>query len=173
MLELAEATDVWRALPAEIAGTLRMEAGLSITEMIEAISSESGYSPPLDTSYTASSAAPCGIRSSSSSTGSPIRRPPSPRSWPSSAAIGFVEAREGRSLEPLQNAMRLGARVAWRWLCAVAGEPGLDMQVLGRIGEAIFVYLDELARRVGPRLPGGAAPRSRASATGIAGGCST
>ena len=59
--------------------------------------------------------------------------------------IGGMEAREGRSLEPLQNALRLGARVAWRWLCAAAGEPGLDMQVLGRIGEAIFVYLDELA----------------------------
>lgn len=60
-------------------------------------------------------------------------------------AIGAVEAHEGRSLEPLQNALRLGARVAWRWLCAAAGEPGLDLQVLGRMGEAIFVYLDELA----------------------------
>jgi hypothetical protein len=41
--------------------------------------------------------------------------------------------------------MRLSARAGWRRLCAVAGDHGLDMPVLGRIGEAIFVYLDELA----------------------------
>ncbi|HEX4257898.1 MAG TPA: helix-turn-helix domain-containing protein, partial [Streptosporangiaceae bacterium] len=59
--------------------------------------------------------------------------------------IGAAEAREGRSLEPLQAALRLGARVGWRRLCAIAAEQGLDALALGRAGEAIFVYLDELA----------------------------
>jgi hypothetical protein len=60
-------------------------------------------------------------------------------------AIGAAEAREGRSLEPLQAALRLGARVGWRRLCTVAAAHRLDMLALGRAGEAIFVYLDELA----------------------------
>ena len=33
-------------------------------------------------------------------------------------AIGGTAAREGRTLDALQDALRLGARVAWRWLCA-------------------------------------------------------
>jgi hypothetical protein len=58
--------------------------------------------------------------------------------------IGRIEAAEGRSLEPLQMALRLGARVAWRRLYAAAGR-SLGPDVLARIGEAIFLYLDELA----------------------------
>jgi PucR C-terminal helix-turn-helix domain len=59
--------------------------------------------------------------------------------------IGRIEAAEGRSLEPLQTALRLGARVAWRRLYEAAGYGGLGTDVLARIGEAIFLYLDELA----------------------------
>jgi len=60
--------------------------------------------------------------------------------------IGRIEAAEGRNLEPLQTALRLGARVAWRSLCAKArDESVLDPDVLARVGEAIFLYLDELA----------------------------
>jgi PucR C-terminal helix-turn-helix domain len=58
--------------------------------------------------------------------------------------IGRIEAAEGRSLEPLQMALRLGARVAWRRLYEAAGG-NLGPDVLARIGEAIFLYLDELA----------------------------
>jgi len=58
-------------------------------------------------------------------------------------AIGGTAAREGRTLDALQDALRLGARVAWRWLCEA--DAGLDRQELSRVGEAIFAYLDELA----------------------------
>ena len=58
-------------------------------------------------------------------------------------AIGGAAAREGRTLDALQDALRLGARVAWRWLCEA--DAGLDRRELSRIGEAIFAYLDELA----------------------------
>jgi hypothetical protein len=53
--------------------------------------------------------------------------------------LGFAAAREGQGLEPLQAAMRLSARVGWRRLCLIASLHGLDMLVLGHIGEAIFV----------------------------------
>lgn len=58
-------------------------------------------------------------------------------------AIGCTAAREGRTLDALQDALRLGARVAWRWLCEA--DAGLDRRELSRVGEAIFAYLDELA----------------------------
>jgi hypothetical protein len=58
-------------------------------------------------------------------------------------AIGGAAAREGRTLDALQDALRLGARVAWRWLCEA--DAGLDRRELSRVGEAIFAYLDELA----------------------------
>ncbi|ETK30877.1 hypothetical protein MPTA5024_38100, partial [Microbispora sp. ATCC PTA-5024] len=59
--------------------------------------------------------------------------------------IGRGEAAEGRDLEPFQTAMRLGARVAWRQVTEQAGELGLDPQTLYDLGEAIFIYLDQLA----------------------------
>ncbi|MEU0569682.1 helix-turn-helix domain-containing protein [Nonomuraea sp. NPDC005983] len=59
--------------------------------------------------------------------------------------IGRGEAAEGRNLEPLQAAMRLGARVGWRRLTELAEPLGLSPQSLYDLGEAIFVYLDQLA----------------------------
>ncbi|WP_307827473.1 helix-turn-helix domain-containing protein [Planomonospora sp. ID82291] len=59
--------------------------------------------------------------------------------------IGRGEANEGRNLDPLQTAMRLGARVAWRRLTEQAEDLGLTPQQLYDLGEAIFVYLDQLA----------------------------
>ncbi|MEO3806215.1 helix-turn-helix domain-containing protein [Nonomuraea sp. B1E8] len=59
--------------------------------------------------------------------------------------IGRGEAAEGRNLEPLQAAMRLGARVGWRRLTELAGPCGLSPQNLYDLGEAIFVHLDQLA----------------------------
>ncbi|MET9341734.1 MULTISPECIES: helix-turn-helix domain-containing protein [unclassified Nonomuraea] len=59
--------------------------------------------------------------------------------------IGRGEAAEGRNLEPLQTAMRLGARVGWRRLTELAEPLGLTPQSLYDLGEAIFVYLDQLA----------------------------
>jgi hypothetical protein len=58
-------------------------------------------------------------------------------------AIGFTAAREGRTLDALQNALRLGARVAWHWLCQA--DVGLSRRELSQVGDAIFGYLDDLA----------------------------
>ena len=145
-LELAEAADVWHALPAEMAGTLRTEAAASVAEMTEAIRSEvTEYALPLDDTYASTLG-----RAVRHAVGTFIDRVEDPGT-PMTAIvaefreIGLAAAREGHGLEPLQAAMRLSARVGWRRLCRVAGEQGLDMLMLGHIGEAIFVYLDELA----------------------------
>ena len=60
-------------------------------------------------------------------------------------AIGAGEQREGRSLDALQAATRLGARLGWRWLVDFAQAEGLPLPVLGRLAELLFGYLDQVA----------------------------
>jgi len=59
--------------------------------------------------------------------------------------VGFGEAVEGRSLDHLQNAMRFGSRIAWRYLAAEAQRQGKPPALISLLAEAIFAYLDELA----------------------------
>ncbi|MQY06900.1 PucR family transcriptional regulator [Actinomadura macrotermitis] len=71
-------------------------------------------------------------------------------SWDPVAAvyreIGWAEAREGRSLDVLQTSLRLGARVAWRRLAAESENYNISRRTLASIAEAIFAFLDEIAR---------------------------
>jgi hypothetical protein len=60
-------------------------------------------------------------------------------------ALGAGEMREGRSLDSLQAAMRIGARVAWHRLIGVAEHADLPVRTIGRLAEATFRYLDEIA----------------------------
>ena len=60
-------------------------------------------------------------------------------------AIGAGEMREGRSLDALHAAMRLGARVAWRRLIDFAEETALPTRVLGTLAETTFQHLDAIA----------------------------
>ncbi|GAB3665969.1 PucR family transcriptional regulator [Actinocorallia lasiicapitis] len=60
------------------------------------------------------------------------------------AAIGRGEAGEGRSLDPLQSAMRVGSLVAWRRLSSNAYD--LDPRIIASLGEAVFLHQDEIAK---------------------------
>ncbi|TDD70136.1 PucR family transcriptional regulator [Actinomadura darangshiensis] len=59
--------------------------------------------------------------------------------------VGYGEAVEGRSLEHLQNAMRIGSRLAWRHLAVEAERQGRPPAVVSLLAEANFAYLDALA----------------------------
>jgi hypothetical protein len=59
-------------------------------------------------------------------------------------AIGRAEFRAGRTLDALQSAYRVGARVTWRAAAQRAGA-SLDAGVLIVLAEAIFAYIDRLA----------------------------
>jgi hypothetical protein len=59
--------------------------------------------------------------------------------------LGRAQLREGRTLDALQSAYRLGARVAWREAVEAGERAGLAPQVLYRTAEAIFAYIDRLA----------------------------
>jgi hypothetical protein len=59
--------------------------------------------------------------------------------------LGRGELRQGRTLDALQAAYRVGARVAWRHFSAVGRRAKLDAEVLSLLAEAIFAYIDELS----------------------------
>jgi hypothetical protein len=59
--------------------------------------------------------------------------------------LGRFEFREGRALESLLSAYRLGARVAWRRAADAAQAAGHDADTLALLAEAIFAYIDEMS----------------------------
>jgi hypothetical protein len=61
------------------------------------------------------------------------------------AAMGREEHRQGRTLDALQSAYRVGARVSWRHVSEFGAEAGIPPEELYRLAEAIFAYIDRLA----------------------------
>jgi hypothetical protein len=61
--------------------------------------------------------------------------------------LGRGEVREGRSIEALLSAYRVGARIAWRRAAEAGRAAGLDSENLSLLAEAIFAYIDELSAR--------------------------
>lgn len=59
--------------------------------------------------------------------------------------LGRGEQRQGRTLDSLQAAYRIGARVAWRRIAAAGRRANLEAEPLTLLAEAIFAYIDELS----------------------------
>jgi hypothetical protein len=58
--------------------------------------------------------------------------------------LGRLLAMEGRSLNALHAALRIGARVTWQRLREQARQGNLNMEAFAHIGETVFWYMDEL-----------------------------
>lgn len=71
--------------------------------------------------------------------------------------LGRVEMRQGRTLQALLAAYRVGAQVAWRRFVEAGERAGLQPATLYRLGEAIFAYIDEIS---GESIEGYAAEQS-------------
>jgi hypothetical protein len=59
--------------------------------------------------------------------------------------LGRGEARDGRSMDALQAAYRVGARVSWREMSATAVRAGLSAEQLARFAELVFAFIDQLS----------------------------
>src|SRR5687768_14179940 len=59
--------------------------------------------------------------------------------------LGAGELRQGRTLEALLSAYRVGARVAWRRVAETATAAGAGAEELTALAEAIFAYIDEIS----------------------------
>jgi hypothetical protein len=59
--------------------------------------------------------------------------------------LGEYEQAEGRSLDSLQAAYRIGAQVAWRRSVDLAGRHNISSAVMSKLADALFGYIDDLA----------------------------
>jgi hypothetical protein len=59
--------------------------------------------------------------------------------------LGRNEVRSGRPIDTLLGAYRIGARVMWRGFAAEGQQKGVEPDVLYRLAEALFAYVDELS----------------------------
>ena len=59
--------------------------------------------------------------------------------------LGAGEYRSGRSLDALQSAYRVGARVAWREISDAAAAAGASARAQRSLAEAVFAYIDRIA----------------------------
>ncbi|MFG2001013.1 PucR family transcriptional regulator [Spirillospora sp. NPDC048911] len=60
-------------------------------------------------------------------------------------ALGKGEFLEGRSLDALQAAYRIGARVAWRRFCAIGEAARIPAERMYILAEAVFSYIEQVS----------------------------
>jgi hypothetical protein len=137
----------WAGLPTEIGRRLRPALPDVAGELIDTIAREVPvYSRPLEGSFGA------GVRRGVEVALSRFLDLPGstqPALQPAERdvylALGRGELRQGRTLEGLLAAYRVGARVAFRRFAELAQEAGLESSVLVTLAEATFAYIDELS----------------------------
>jgi len=59
--------------------------------------------------------------------------------------LGEYEATEGRSLDSLQAAYRIGAHVSWRRAVELGARHSISSKVMSQLADAVFGYIDDLA----------------------------
>ncbi len=138
-------------VPAEIAAAMRAELPAVADDVVVAVIDEvPSYADAFagsmgETIRSAVRVALGGFLSLVSERRADSQRTPTAPAIEGAYQLGRGEARSGRSSEALLSAYRIGARVAWRRLSAVAVDQGLDATDLAAFAEVVFAYIDELS----------------------------
>jgi hypothetical protein len=136
----------WRDLPPGMAEVLEPELPAVTREILVAIADEvPEYAQPLESAF--GEALRAGVDEALRLFVMLVRDPDSvdDRGRRASVALGRAELRAGRTLDALQAAYRVGARVAWRRLATATQHAGVDQTTAARLAEAIFAYIDGLS----------------------------
>src|ERR687883_1693677 len=136
----------WRALPASLADVMEPELDAITDEILATIAREvPEYARPLEGSF--GRGVRTGVTEALRQFVELIRSPSGARGPGREVyvALGSGELREGRTLDALQSAYRVGARVAWRRVAAAARRAGVDREVLSLLAESIFAFIEELS----------------------------
>jgi hypothetical protein len=136
----------WRGLPAYVADVIEPELDAVTEEILTTIAREvPEYARPLEGRFGR------GIRTG---VGEALRqfvaliRDPGAGREPGREVyvqLGRGEQRQGRALDSLLAAYRIGARVAWRRMADAGRRANLDAEPLTLLAEAMFAYIDELS----------------------------
>ncbi|HEX6651266.1 MAG TPA: helix-turn-helix domain-containing protein [Thermoleophilaceae bacterium] len=136
----------WRSLPAEIADVIEPELEATTDEILATIAREvPDYARPLEGSF--GRGVRTGVTEALRQFVDLIRSPSGARGPGREVyvALGSGELHQGRTLDALQSAYRVGARVAWRRLAAAATREGVEPDVLSLLAESIFAYIETLS----------------------------
>jgi hypothetical protein len=136
----------WRTLPAGVADLIEPELEATTEEILATIALEvPEYRRPLEGSF--GRGIRVGVSEALRQFVALLRDPDAGRDPGRDVYVGLGrgELAQGRTLDSLQSAYRVGARVAWRRLSAVAREAELDPDALALLAESIFAYIDELS----------------------------
>ncbi|MDK1474719.1 helix-turn-helix domain-containing protein [Streptomyces sp. 549] len=143
-------SDPFAAVPRPLAEEITAHMRRSLDDVIEEVEREvrhsvPEYSRPGDDTYTRNLRA--GVVDALALFIERIDEPG--RDWTSIAhsyqEIGRGEAVEGRSLDTLQAALRVGSRVAWRRMGVLADALELEPHVVAALGEAAMMHMHEIA----------------------------
>jgi len=139
-------TEPWRALPASVADVIEPELDAITDEILATIAREvPEYARPLEGSF--GRGVRTGVTEALRQFVQVIRSPSGARGPGREVyvALGRGELRQGRTLDSLQSAYRVGARVAWRRVADAAQRAGADAEVLSLLAESIFAFIEELS----------------------------
>lgn len=136
----------WRALHPEVADLIEPELPAITEEILETIAREvPEYARPLEGGF--GRGIRTGVGEALLQFVALIRDPDQGRGPGREVYVelGRGEQRVGRTLDSLQAAYRIGARVAWRRIAAAGRRAELEAEPLSLLAEAIFAYIDELS----------------------------
>ena len=139
-------SDPWLALPVAVADLIEPELDAVTAEILATIAVEvPEYARPLEGNF--GRGLRTGVGEALRQFVALIRDPGAGRGVGRDVYVGLGrgELRQGRTLDSLQAAYRVGARVAWRRFSRAGREAGLDVEALSLLAEAIFAYIDELS----------------------------
>jgi PucR C-terminal helix-turn-helix domain len=139
-------SEPWRGLQPAVADLVEPELETVTEEILETIGREvPEYARPLEGSF--GRGIRTGVGEALSQFVALIRDPEAGRGLGREVYVelGRGELRQGRTLDSLQAAYRVGARVAWRRFAQAGRRAELDSEALSLLAEAIFAYIDELS----------------------------
>jgi hypothetical protein len=146
MTRTATAAEPWRGLSPEVADLIEPQLGAVTDDLLAAIGREvPQYARPLEGAF--GQGLRLGVTEALRQFVALIRDPDTGRGPGRDVYVGLGrgELRQGRTLDALQSAYRVGARVAWRRLSDVAVDAGLDARTVSLLAESIFAYIDQLS----------------------------
>lgn len=139
-------SEPWRGLPASVAGLIEPELEAITGDILATIAREvPEYARPLEGNF--GRGIRTGVGEALLQFVALIRDPDAGRERGREVYVqlGRGEQRQGRTLDSLQAAYRIGARVAWRRIAAAGRRADLAAEPLTLLAEAIFAYIDELS----------------------------
>jgi PucR C-terminal helix-turn-helix domain len=143
---VSQALSVPPAVPRGFAGQLRREAPSLAAEIFREIRRQiPEYDRPLDSLF--STGLLLGVETALAEFADAVdgRGAPAELRARVYRGLGRSELAEGRSMDSLQSACRLGGRIAWRRYARVARRVGMRSEQMVDLAEAVFAHVDQIA----------------------------